>query len=843
MIEEGAVEWGVRTHAMIGLPTLRALSTPRTAAAVRAAVELREQLENDRDFLSELLAGAVHRASEPNTRRLFLQIRRDLFNLRLPPTPLVEDAFKALAIPEADRLRSFLRNLDHYVATAAEGEEELSDERTGLEIAASAFMRNSTSFLLAVALSSPTLYRNLMRYFERLDQRQPRDKIDRRTAQKGLVYLLRATTKAGAWTWFASVDLGLRQSVRSHVSSVRVNAAFAELERLNSAQGNWRGNLILNPYLWSDARGYTVVSVSKWIGDSRCVVPREWQVTRIRMSKSIRLIVEMLRANGGVAARGCIEAALADAAGDQSVSSTLVRRLTDRLLDIGVLLPEPSSNSSLRSGTLSIVATREVLQHWHELGATGRAQIVAACSAHTARVVARSPIHALNMGPPLYEQVFCSKDCSSAMDTRLLRDCFSLRRLLPLLDDQTFVRCVMTDLFVAQHGAGGATSDVLGWLLAWRKTCGTFADRALVGGDLTERPHVGERGNGFLAAYERFVCECLPPANRSGEAEVQVSSLGDLPPTCLPAIDCWAFALQPFLGHGGQLHAVLDLVTDGLGNQLARYLDDLSPREADSMQRRLAGRLTDFGMSAGGELVTLSGHFGFGANTQQRLTRRELALPGDVTARVREGTALTLADLLVRHNPHSDTLELLDRKSGVRILPCWLGALGRPFLPALHRDLLLLGWCYASRLSLAHRLRPGTTTSPIVETPRLTHKRLVLSRRRWLFPTVPDELLVAGGNQSFATLCVIERWRRSIHMPSQVFAHRPASADSRPRFLDFTNAYSLPHVLRVLAPPGPLALEEALPNPMAPEEHTAKEVQRVWGFVTHRSSLQAPSGG
>jgi hypothetical protein len=837
-MEEGAAEWGVRTHAMIGLSTLRALSTPRTAAAVRAAVKLREQLEDDRGLLSQLLADAVHRTSEPNTRRHLLQIRRDLFNLRLPPTPLIDCAFKALTIPEVGRLRSFLRNLDMYAATAVEGEKELSGERAGLDIAASAIMRNSTPFLLGVALSSPTLYRNLRRYFERMDRRQPIDKIDRRAAHKGLLYLLRATTKAGAWTWFASVDLGLRQSLTSHVSSVRVNGAFAELDRLNSAHGDWRGDLLLNPYLWSDDRGYTVASIRKWIGDSRCVVPREWQVTRIRTSKSIRLIVDMLRANGGTAARACVEAALADAVNDQSVSIALVRRLTDRLLDIGLLLPEQSSYSSSRNGTLSTIATREGLPHWQELGATGRAQIVAACSAHTAQVVARSRIRALNMGPPIYEQVFCSHGWSAALDRRLLRDCFSLRQVLPLLDDQTFVRCVMTDLFVAQHGAGGGTRDVLGWLLAWRKTCGTFADRALVGGDLTDRPHVGDRGNGFLAAYERFVSDCLPPASTTGVAEVHVSSLGDLPPSCLPAVDCWAFALQPFLGHGRQLHAVLDLVTDGLGNQLARYLDDLSPREADLMRRRLAGRLTDFGMSVEAELVTLSGHFGFGANTQQHLTRRELALPGDVTARVREGTALTLSDLLLRHNPHSDTLELVDRKSEVRILPCWLGALGRPFLPALHRDLLLLGWCYASRLSLAHRLLPRTTTPPVVETPRLTHKRLVLARRRWLFPTVPYELLVDGQDLSFAALCEIERWRRSMQVPTQVFAHRPGSKDSRPRFLDFTNAYSLPHVLRVLRPPGPLALEEALPNPMASEEHAADEVQRVWGFVTHCSSVQ-----
>jgi hypothetical protein len=315
-----------------------------------------------------------------------------------------------------------------------------------------------------------------------------------------------------------------------------------------------------------------------------------------------------------------------------------------------------------------------------------------------------------------------------------------------------------------------------------------------------------------------------------------------LPPCCQPAIDCWAFALQPFLDQGGQHHAVLDLVTDGLGNQLARYLDDLSPCQAEPMRHRLAGRLTDFGIGVGGELVALSGHFGFGANTQQRLTRRELALPGDVTPRVCAGTALTLTGLLLRHNPDSDALELVDRGSEARILPCWLGALGRPFLPALHRDLLLLGWYYASRLSLPHRLRSRPTTASVVETPRLTHRRLVLSRRRWLFPTVPDEFLVAGSDPGFSSMCDVERWRRSMQVPSQVFAHRPGSADARPRFLDLENAYSLPHVLRVLTPPGPVALEEALPNPMASDGHSAGEVERVWGFVTHRSPGLEPSG-
>jgi hypothetical protein len=250
------------------------------------------------------------------------------------------------------------------------------------------------------------------------------------------------------------------------------------------------------------------------------------------------------------------------------------------------------------------------------------------------------------------------------------------------------------------------------------------------------------------------------------------------------------------------------------------------------MRRRLARRLTDFGANTGAELVNLSGHFGFGANSRQLLTVRELVLPGQSPTRTRAGSTLTLDRLLLRHNPQSDTLELIDRESDSRILPCWLGALGRPFLPTLHRDLLLFGWSYATRLSLADRL-PQSTKSPFVmEKPRLTHRRLVISRRRWLFSTVPDELLIDGGCQSFAGLCEVERWRQSMHLPAQVFAHCPGSADSRPRFVDFTNAYSLPQVLRALTQtPGRLVFEEALPNPVAPEDHETEEVHLAWAFV------------
>jgi hypothetical protein len=159
----------------------------------------------------------------------------------------------------------------------------------------------------------------------------------------------------------------------------------------------------------------------------------------------------------------------------------------------------------------------------------------------------------------------------------------------------------------------------------------------------------------------------------------------------------------------------------------------------------------------------------------------------------------------------------------------------------LHRDLSLFGWSYASRLSLADRLWQPPDSQFAIQTPRLTHKRLVLSRRRWLFSAVPRELLI-DREQNFASLCRVERWRRRMRLPAQVFAH--GSADHRPRFVDFTNAYSLSHVLRALTQaPGRLVLEEALPNPLEPEEHAAEEVERVWGFVSHRSCFQALSRG
>jgi hypothetical protein len=506
-------------------------------------VKLRERLENDRDLVSEMLAVVVQRSSEAENRRLLLRIRRDLFNLRTPPPVFVEHALRALTTSEADHLHSFVRQLNCYKEITVEGEKVLENERENREMTAAALMRSSMPFLRAIAFSSPTLHHNLIRYFARIDQQQPRDKTDRRAAQKGLLYILRATTKAGAWTWFAGVDLGLHQSSSSHLSSVRVNEAFAELERLNVANGEWKGKLALNPYLWSDERCIIVVHARIWSGDSRCVVPRELQVTRLPRSRSIDLVIELLQSNGGVTARERLEDALAAAVGDsQKVTKAMVRRFTGRLVDAGVLLPGSFSCDSSHSSALSAVARREGIHQWHKLDTTGRAQMVAACTAHTVRVIADSTIRAQNMGPPLYEQVFCAHDSSFSADTRLLHDCFSLRPLLPLLDEQTLVRCVMTDLFVAQHGTGGCTSDVLAWLFAWRKTCGSFADSAVMRGVPMDGLDVGERGVEFFAAYDRFVSDRLQrAADMDGEVEIGTNSFDELPPSCQPAIDCWAF--------------------------------------------------------------------------------------------------------------------------------------------------------------------------------------------------------------------------------------------------------------------------------------------------------------
>jgi hypothetical protein len=207
-------------------------------------------------------------------------------------------------------------------------------------------------------------------------------------------------------------------------------------------------------------------------------------------------------------------------------------------------------------------------------------------------------------------------------------------------------------------------------------------------------------------------------------------------------------------------------------------------------------------------------HLGRTANAglRPRLYRHEIELPG---SRANPGCeVIPLRELTVRWASAVERFVLRWARGGVEVIPVLSSGVSPEgfvqFLVEIGRQgLQPLAWF------------PGFAVPGLHRWPRFRSGKLVLFRRRWVFPageapepprkaTDPD----AAGAAYFAAT---ERWRRRSDLPCHVFLHTPA--EPKPFYCDLDSPLFVDLLRRLLRPaagpatPPTLHVTEMLPSP------------------------------
>ncbi|MEU8774867.1 lantibiotic dehydratase [Streptomyces sp. NPDC048606] len=394
--------------------------------------------------------------------------------------------------------------------------------------------------------------------------------------------------------------------------------------------------------------------------------------------------------------------------------------------------------------------------------------------------------------------------------------------LAELFDLGHLVRRILRDRFVARYGHGGRTGHPWEFgaevVEAWQ-TAGSLAD--LNPSDRADLP----TGTEELALLRQEFARAAQAAadDQRGATEVVlppelVRSLGPrLPGWALERPLSYSYFLQKAPTPGRDLLCV-NHVYGGWGRFSSRFLDTLDPRAGAGVSEQIRQ-----GLGPGARAAQIRPVGGFNANLHPLFVPDEIG-PDRRWASIGEG------DLDLVHDEATDQVRLSLRSTGELLDVLYAGFLAPVLLPRrIGAHLADHPHGVVDFLPLVPRRALDAPGGRVLIAPRLSHRHVVLRRRRWtLSPGVVARLradLATGGPVPAEA---VARWRALLDLPEQLFLHpvaatsvgRPAedflrSIDRpKPHFVDLGNALHLRCLHKWLARHGDGAVfEEALPAP------------------------------
>ncbi|UFQ99977.1 lantibiotic dehydratase family protein [Streptomyces sp. Go40/10] len=512
--------------------------------------------------------------------------------------------------------------------------------------------------------------------------------------------------------------------------------------------------------------------------------------------------------------------ALADWLGQWPADASLADRITRLAHDTARFSATPATE---RPALLTTLTGR-----WHELLAdAGRpvAPDAAPLTVLTEDVVTPVPLsprrppiaphtEADTTAPP-YEDRAAGYDPFTSADHTALTELTSLAELFDL---GHVMSRVARDRFVARYGEGGVCRDpwdfgadtAAAWEESGRHTARPSDDPALPTG-LAELTRLREEFTGLARKAAgpagETAAEVVLPA---GPVRALAARLPDW-----TAARPLSYSLFVQRAHEEDLLCV-NHVYGGWGRFTSRFLDALPASAAAAVGERLRRGL------GGARAAQIRPVGGFNANLHPLLLAEEI---GPDHGR----TSLAEADVDLVHDAATDRLRFRVRATGDLLDVLYLGFLAPVMLPQRLAPYLCdhpAGVVDFRPLLPRHVMdAPG---GPVVRTPRLRHRHLVLARCRWhLGPAALDALRAdLAAEQQEVPVAAVTRWRALLDLPEQLFVHpvpQPPAGHAvddfvarlqapKPQALDLGNALHLRCLGNWLARhPRGVVLEEALP--------------------------------
>ncbi|WP_369880174.1 lantibiotic dehydratase [Kitasatospora sp. CB02891] len=858
-----------------GLP-VEAVHGLRSAEVFGWAEELVAEEERLADLgarLSDPLSALVKLAPDADGRRRVLDLRRRVFNNRMPARPaealalvaeLDQDAAELLAqwLPARQRLAE-LRDAGGPVF-----ERELVRTRAELRRLASL-----DELRLGLLLASPPLE-------ARLDgigaPSAAPDKRTRKMERSLLSYLYRTACKTSPFSTFTPVAVGtfgepvagaepadgtellLGDGRRSHP---RLNVVvLARLAELVAADPERRADLPVAPAsgmeLTEDRVRYVRRSVTA--GDAGAAVSFDAARDRLfflRLSGVLERLLELFRQRPRIRF-GELAAELAAQLGPDGGAADAgdAERYLAALLDVGILqLPllatDVHTGDPLRSFQRAL---RSLERPWATAVADRLAGPIAALERYPAAdvptrrallVEIRSELAAVQaeLGEErasvpqtlLYEDVAAGQVTADPRPwARLAAEPLAeLTRILPVFDLGLAQRLTLKGFFLARHGRGGRSDDLLQLVHDFHEDIFNqyLQFTAAKSGDAEHRGYPPEEnwlGQPQITALDRARAEL---ARRMRHLAEQLPD--DAEELALTDADLAAVAAELGTGVGefaphshfvqlsaqdGEPLVVLNHSYGGLCFPFTRFthcFDD----DRVALPAGLRGTLRRVVPEGAVLAEVTAGAATTNLNLHARLTDYELVCPGE-TSTAPEGAQIHLDDLYVEHDPAADRLVLRSRRLGVEVVPVYLGYLVPMVLPDIPRSLLLFSPTSRVTPELWRGVPAAASETGVARRPRVRLGSLVLHRRNWTATAAALPQLPPGATESERYL-EWQRWRRRHSLPDRVFARAypegpgvPLGA-AKPQYVDFASPLSLTALDALLSGgAGRLVLEEMLPG-------------------------------
>ncbi|MEU8324084.1 lantibiotic dehydratase [Nonomuraea sp. NPDC048881] len=818
------------------------LRTGRSVAWADQMIETEHALSSAKDELADALGEIVSAPAMDGLRRELLELRRDVFNLRLPHEETCRTVTSRLPTELGGALAGWVALRRDHEARLRQGsailDAELAEGREHLRLLAE-HPRLRTGILLA----SPSLDASMSRYLKTAGAKL--DKRSRRIERSLLEYVYRTACKTSPFSTLTAVALGhfepgpggiltMVGPPDEWISHTRLNLAIlARISEAVLADPGMVDDLPvrLTTGLRADHERVRYVRREQIFGDDDEAVTLDTVQESLFYLPGHEILSDVLDVLADAATLRLGE--LRDRLTTRGKARDEVEAYLAHLLRLGLLVT-PSLHVDIHEADPVGGFTqrlRALDRPWADAFA-GKLDVVSGAvgryadaelperrslldSIRTALADDPAPVRAPRT--LLYEDVTVGPariTADPAVWERLLTPALqSLCRILPIFDVMLPQRLMLRAFFQARYGTAGRCDDVPAFLHEFQhdffEHYQSTAMRRLEfddDNDYVDQPNLLnipeltalDDARRELIRQMRSRYRGLPPgAEELVLDEDFIDAVAARVPPTGGSLEPRCFFLQIGQDAGGRPLAVLNRAYSGLTLQFSRFGHCLAQGDAgliDGLRAHLAAICPADAVFA----EVKGGYETTNLNLHAPVTPYEIVGPGDLSFRP-EHEQVPMDDLFIEDSADG-RLKLRSRRLGREVIPVYLGFLLPLALPEMQRLLLTFSYTTMARIDMW-----GGTDEPLGDAsigghPRLSHGNLVIQRRLWKTRTdrLPRPAQDRGDADHFLDWV---RWHRENGLPRRVFVTAsqsagngddpPVLASGKPQFIDFDSHFSL----------------------------------------------------
>ncbi|MFD5428413.1 lantibiotic dehydratase [Streptomyces sp. NPDC127084] len=816
-------EWALGDHFMLrvaGLPidSIHSLRCPQVRGWAAAVLKGEDALQERGAYLSEHLHDIVASEEDPLRRRALLQLRRYIWNNRMPDARVVNDLTAGLNENTAAAITSWMHTRQQWQDLLDEGEEVLNKDVRAARRALRA-LSYEPRLRRGVQVASPLLEERLEGYAHA--DSQYLDKRQRRLERSLLEYVYRAACKTSPFSTFTAVVPGRFTEGADVPMRAAVPPCWRVHPRINVSVLTRIADLLLDidnicrdlPMALAsgcqtavDRVRFVRRSISAAESNGTFDAVRE-HLFVLRNSALLERIVAQFEREPEVLWGNLVNRLAGDDAGvPEREAYARILRILLRLgllqipvlqIDVHTTDPLRTFSASLRSlGSPDVEPIYSLLDHVAILVDTfataetaERVKILRKIRSELESVfsllgapVSTIPITLLFEDAHLADaEVVAGYEAWNGDIGEALR---SLESVLPIFDAALPQRLMLKGFFIARFGRGGRCDDLLKLICEFNEDlfdhfAAVSAVRRTFDKDGNLIPNVNWLRMPEMEVLDRARAEFTEGVRGiyeiwdRTESEVvlddcTISQVAEELQGLATKFAMRSHFLQP--AHiDGEFRAVLNRTYGASLFPFTRFTHHLEATQSAlvPMLRESLRSWTPtgavFAEVTGGQITT-------NLNLHSRLTELEIVCPGETSFAPRQ-QRLSFDDLYVEHDESTDRLVLRSRASGNEVIPVYLGYLVPTALPEIPRTLLLLSPSSTVVMDIwgGVEARPSRAGGGVTVHPRVRLGDLVVARRSWTAQAADLPRRTPGMPEERWYL-EWQRWRRAHRVPTVAFA-------------------------------------------------------------------------